>query len=200
MPHARINRASASNNRLRASEGDERANEDGRANNSGTSSDRCAIDPVLLLTPHVSRSAGTGRSERPGAVIAPLVARQCRHPARHRFHSVVRSAQSMPTAKPIEHRPVLGRCFDRPSCDPFPTSDSQLDCRVDMQMRGVKYAFWLAGIIAALLIVWYLWLSKGTPPGQPALRSLAQNNFHLFKHDFNSAGDEARLVLLLSPT
>ena len=69
-----------------------------------------------------------------------------------------------------------------------------------MQTRRVKYALWLVGIIAALLIVWYLWLSKGTPPGQPALRSLTQNNLDLFKHDFNSACDEVRLVLLLSPT
>jgi hypothetical protein len=68
-----------------------------------------------------------------------------------------------------------------------------------MPTRRVKYALWLVGIIAALLIVWYLWLSKGTPPGQPALTSLTQNNIDQFKHDFNGAGDEARLVLLLSP-
>ncbi len=69
-----------------------------------------------------------------------------------------------------------------------------------MQTRRVKYVFRLVGIIAALLIVWYLWLSKGTPAGQPALVSLTQNNVDQFKHDFNGAGDEARLVLLLSPT
>ncbi|MGA8215322.1 MAG: hypothetical protein WB799_17125 [Candidatus Sulfotelmatobacter sp.] len=69
-----------------------------------------------------------------------------------------------------------------------------------MPTQRVKYAFWLVGIIAALLIVWYLWLSKGTPPGQPPLASLTQNNLDQFKHDFNGAGDEARLVLLLSPT
>jgi hypothetical protein len=51
-----------------------------------------------------------------------------------------------------------------------------------------------------LLIVWYLWLSKGTPPGQPTLTSLTQNNLDQFKHDFDGAGGEARLVLLLSPT
>jgi hypothetical protein len=69
-----------------------------------------------------------------------------------------------------------------------------------MPTRRVKYALWLVGIIAALLIVWYLWLSKGTPVGQPALTSLTQNNLDQFKHDFNGADDEARLVLLLSPT
>jgi sugar phosphate permease len=69
-----------------------------------------------------------------------------------------------------------------------------------MQTRGVKYAFWLVGIAAMLVIVWYLWVSKGTPPGQPPLTSLTQNNLDQFKHNFNDAGDEARLVLLLSPT
>ena len=69
-----------------------------------------------------------------------------------------------------------------------------------MQTRRVKYVFWLVGIIAALLIVPYLWLSNVTPPGQPALTSLTQNNIDQFKQDFNGAGDEARLLLLLSPT
>ena len=69
-----------------------------------------------------------------------------------------------------------------------------------MPTRRVKCAFWLVGIIAAILIVWYLWLSKGTPPGQPPLTSLTQENIDQFKHDFNGAGDEALLLLLLSPT
>jgi hypothetical protein len=69
-----------------------------------------------------------------------------------------------------------------------------------MQSRRAKYGLWLVAIIAAFVIVWYLWLSKGTPPGQPPLTSLTQNNLDQFKHDFNGAGDEARLVLLLSPT
>jgi hypothetical protein len=68
-----------------------------------------------------------------------------------------------------------------------------------MPTGKVKYALWLVGIIAALLIIWYLWLSKGTPAGQPPLTSLTRNNLDEFKHDFNG-GDEARLVLLLSPT
>jgi hypothetical protein len=69
-----------------------------------------------------------------------------------------------------------------------------------MPTRKVKYAFWLVGIVAALWIAWYLWLSNGTPPSQPVLTSLTQNNIDQFKHDFNDAGDEALLVLLLSPT
>lgn len=69
-----------------------------------------------------------------------------------------------------------------------------------MQLRRIKFALWVVGIIAAFLIVWYLWLSKGTPPGQPRLTSLTQNNLDHFKNDFDAAEDEARLVLLLSPT
>ncbi len=69
-----------------------------------------------------------------------------------------------------------------------------------MQTRRVKYAFRLVGIVAALLIVWYLWLSKGTPPGQPPLTSLTPENFEHFKQEFNDSSDRARLVLLLSPT
>jgi len=69
-----------------------------------------------------------------------------------------------------------------------------------MQTRGFKYAFWQVGIVAALLIIWFLWLSKGTPPGQPPLTSLTRSNLDHFKNDFNGAGDEARLVLLVSPT
>jgi hypothetical protein len=64
----------------------------------------------------------------------------------------------------------------------------------------MKYALWVVGIIAAFLIVWYLWLSKGTPPGQPPLTSLTLGNLDRFKNDFDGAGDKARLVLLLSPT
>jgi hypothetical protein len=69
-----------------------------------------------------------------------------------------------------------------------------------MRLLSIRYALWVVGIIAAFLIVWYLWLSKGTPPGQRPLTSLTENNLDQFKNGFNSAGNEARLVLLLSPT
>jgi hypothetical protein len=69
-----------------------------------------------------------------------------------------------------------------------------------MPTRKIKYAFWLVGIVAAFLIVWYLWLSKGTPPGQPALASLTPTNFENFRQEFNGNADRARLILLLSPT
>ena len=69
-----------------------------------------------------------------------------------------------------------------------------------MRLRSTKYALWVVGIIAAILVTWYLWLSKGTPPGQPPLTSLTQSNLYQFKNDFNGVGNQARLVLLLSPT
>lgn len=69
-----------------------------------------------------------------------------------------------------------------------------------MAVPVMKYALWLVGVITAFLIVWYVWLSKGTPHGQPPLTSLTQNNLDHFKNAFNAAGDETRLVLLLSPT
>ena len=69
-----------------------------------------------------------------------------------------------------------------------------------MRLRMSKYALWVVGVIVAFLIVWYLWLSKGTPPGQPPLTSLTLGNLDRFKNDFDGAGDKARLVLLLSPT
>lgn len=69
-----------------------------------------------------------------------------------------------------------------------------------MPTPRAKYAIWLVGTVAALLIVWYLWLSKGTPPGQPPLASLTPDNFGNFRQEFNSTTDRARLVLLLSPT
>jgi len=69
-----------------------------------------------------------------------------------------------------------------------------------MPTLRTRYAFWFVGIVAALLIIWFLWLSKGTPPGQPPLMSLTRNNLDQFKHDFNSWDGELRLVLLLSPT
>ncbi len=69
-----------------------------------------------------------------------------------------------------------------------------------MQTRPVKYVSRLIGMVVVLLVVWYLWLSKGTPPGQSPLTSLMPENFDQFTRDFNSAGDKTRLVLLLSPT
>src|SRR5580692_1171483 len=78
------------------------SNEDGRANNfSGSSSNCRALDPRLLPAAQLSGSGRVSGSERPVAVISSFAAWQCSRPARHRFHSVVLSAQSMPNAKPV---------------------------------------------------------------------------------------------------
>ncbi|HKU19378.1 MAG TPA: hypothetical protein VJQ50_00090, partial [Terriglobales bacterium] len=61
-------------------------------------------------------------------------------------------------------------------------------------------AFWLIALALAFLLVWYLWGPAGTPPGQPPLTSLSQENFEQLARDFNSASGGPRLVLLLSPT
>ena len=69
-----------------------------------------------------------------------------------------------------------------------------------MRLLSIRYALCVAGILAAFLIARYLWLSQGTLPGEPLLTLLTENNLDQFKNDFNSARNEARLVLLLSPT
>lgn len=61
-------------------------------------------------------------------------------------------------------------------------------------------AFWLIALALAFLLGWYLWGPSGTPPGQPPLTSLSQENFRQLARDFNSASGGPRLVLLLSPT
>src|SRR5947208_68496 len=71
--------------------GSENSHASGRTSNACGSSDRCASDSSLLLTPYLSGSAGASGSERPVAVSTSLVARQCSHPAGRRFHSVVRA-------------------------------------------------------------------------------------------------------------
>jgi hypothetical protein len=62
----------------------------------------------------------------------------------------------------------------------------------------------LIGItVAALLLLagFYLWgPSKTTPAGQPSLSVLSASNFSEFQNAFDSAADEPRIILLLSPT
>lgn len=62
------------------------------------------------------------------------------------------------------------------------------------------------GILAVLVLVGLLALSRyfygdGTvPAGQPALVALTEGNFEQLRMAFNSASDDVRVVLLLSPT
>jgi hypothetical protein len=69
-----------------------------------------------------------------------------------------------------------------------------------MRTGRTKSTVWLTATALLLVLGWYLWGSRGTPPGQPALTSLTEGNFEKFRSDFNSGSGEARLVLLLSPT
>jgi len=69
-----------------------------------------------------------------------------------------------------------------------------------MPTLKLKCAFWLLGGMGTFLVVWYLWVSKGTPSGQPPLTSLTQHNLDRFRNDFNAVKGKTRLVLLLSPT
>lgn len=63
-----------------------------------------------------------------------------------------------------------------------------------------KRALWLLCVIAVLAIGFYLWGSSSTPPGQPPLVSLDENNVLQFQQSFNAATSKTRVVLLLSPT
>jgi hypothetical protein len=57
-------------------------------------------------------------------------------------------------------------------------------------------------ILAALLLLAgvYLWGPSKAPPGQPPLFTLSASNFSEFQSVFDSAADEPRIILLLSPT
>jgi len=46
----------------------------------------------------------------------------------------------------------------------------------------------------------YLWGPSKTPAGQPPLSVLSASTFSEFQNAFDSAADEPRLLLLLSPT
>jgi len=57
-------------------------------------------------------------------------------------------------------------------------------------------------ILAALLLVTgvYLWGPSKTPAGQPPLSVLSASSFSEFQSAFDSAADDPRILLLLSPT
>lgn len=61
----------------------------------------------------------------------------------------------------------------------------------------------LIGLVlaAALLLAGvYLWGPSKTPAGQPPLTTLSAATFSEFQSAFDSAVDEPRIILLLSPT
>ena len=69
-----------------------------------------------------------------------------------------------------------------------------------MRKLKIKFALLLVAIAAFLLGGWFLWGPGRTPPGQPPLASLSQQNFNQLVSEFNGAAGDERLVLLLSPT
>jgi len=60
----------------------------------------------------------------------------------------------------------------------------------------------LIGIILAALLLtgFYLWGPSKAPAGQPPLFVLSASNFSEFQSAFDSAADDPRVILLLSPT
>ena len=71
-----------------------------------------------------------------------------------------------------------------------------------MKIRPMKTRWFVAVVVIAAFVAlaWYAWGPSHTPPGQPPLRSLPNNDMSSFKDSFNEASDRVRIVLLLSPT
>ena len=63
-----------------------------------------------------------------------------------------------------------------------------------------KRALWLVFAVVILAVAFYFWGSSSTPPGQPPLVSLNEDNISDFQQSFNAAVSVPRIVLLLSPT
>jgi hypothetical protein len=57
-------------------------------------------------------------------------------------------------------------------------------------------------VVAVLLLAAgvYLWGPSKTPAGQPPLSILSASSFSEFQSAFDSAADQPRILLLLSPT
>jgi hypothetical protein len=67
-------------------------------------------------------------------------------------------------------------------------------------MAKRKYMLWSVGLAFALLLAWHFLWSDRTPDGQLPLTYLRSNNTDQFKHQFDGTAENARLVVLLSPT
>jgi len=57
----------------------------------------------------------------------------------------------------------------------------------------------LLGLVLVAALV-YFYGGSQAPPGQPPLESVTSQNIADVKNQFNSAKDEVRVLLLLSPT
>ena len=74
--------------------------------------------------------------------------------------------------------------------------------RIISTAHEMKERLLIGMILAALLLTAgvYLWGPSKAPPGQPPLFTLSASNFSEFQSAFDSAADEPRIILLLSPT
>jgi hypothetical protein len=63
----------------------------------------------------------------------------------------------------------------------------------------LKYITGTLVVLLVLLLV-YVYGGSQAPPGQPPLRSLTAQSVGEIKREFNSARDDVRVLLLLSPT
>ncbi len=57
-----------------------------------------------------------------------------------------------------------------------------------------------AAALALCGVLFYFYAGHRTPSGQPALAELTPSNFTSLENAFNTAKNEIRIVLLLSPT
>ena len=64
-----------------------------------------------------------------------------------------------------------------------------------METLKIKYVLSLASFIAVLLVGWYFW-----GPAGGKLTDLNESDFSQFVRQFDSAANDERVVLLLSPT
>lgn len=60
----------------------------------------------------------------------------------------------------------------------------------------------MGALVAVILLalLFYFYGGSQAPPGQPPLRSLTAQNIAEIRNPFNTAKDEVRVLLLLSPT
>jgi hypothetical protein len=66
-------------------------------------------------------------------------------------------------------------------------------------MKGKHVFGALLGLVLILALV-YLYGGSQAPPGQPPLESVTAQNVVDVKNQFNSAKEDVRILLLLSPT
>jgi hypothetical protein len=67
-------------------------------------------------------------------------------------------------------------------------------------MRKTFRVLAAALVIAGLFGAYYVYAPRHTPEGQPPLATIQPVNFADFQKLFNEAGDQTRMLVLLSPT